>query len=138
MARKNKNKKPTASKKQSGVTIIRNVPVDDNGVPVQIKTHKDSKGGHPHIIVDSIDDCHVSVGVTHDNKKGKNATNYAMDKNILGGKKRSYMHRQGTVDKKQMYYGDRVGVVSQCDYNKAKGYGEKAKQKYIDKKNKKK
>lgn len=48
------------------------------------------------------------------------------------------MHRQGTVDKKQMYYGDRVGVVSQRDYNKAKGYGEKAKQKYIDKKNKKK
>ncbi len=99
MARK--NKKPTANKKPSGVTIIRNVPVDDNGVPVQIKTHKDSKGGHPHIIVDSIDDCHVSVGVTHDNKKGKNATNYAMDKNILGGKKRSYMIGNGTSIKRK-------------------------------------
>ena len=138
MARKNKNKKPTANKKPSGVTIIRNVPVDDNGVPVQIKTHKDSKGGHPHIIVDSIDDCHVSVGITHDNKKGKNATNYAMESNPLGGDRQSYMHRQGTVDKKNSYRGERQGKITPNDYAKVKEYGNKAKQKYIAKKNKKK
>lgn len=34
MARKNKNKKPTANRKPSGVTIIKNVPVDDSGVPI--------------------------------------------------------------------------------------------------------
>lgn len=33
-------------------------------IPVTIKTHKDKNGGHPHIIVDNIDDKHVSVGLS--------------------------------------------------------------------------
>lgn len=42
MTRKTKNKKPTASRKPSGVTIIKNVPVDDNGKLI-ISKDKSSK-----------------------------------------------------------------------------------------------
>lgn len=107
-------------------------------VPVTIKKHNDRNGGHPHIILEDIDDKHVSVGITHDKKKGKNSPNYAMERNPLGGNKPSYMHRQGTVDSKKSYYGNRKGEMTKKDYNKAKEYGEKAKQKYIGKKDKKK
>lgn len=138
MARKNKNKKPTASKKQSGVTIIRNVPVDDNGVPVQIKTHKDSKGGHPHIIVDNVDNKHVSVGLSTHAKKGKNSPNFKLSKNPLGGSEQSYMRRQGTVAHVSEYEKPCKGRMTASDYGKAKEYGDKAKRKYLDKKNKKK
>lgn len=110
----------------------------DGLVPVRIKTHNDSKGGHPHIIVDDIDDKHVSVGLTHDKYKGKNHNNYALERNPLGGDKKSYMHRQGTVAPRQSYSGERSGRMTPKDYDKAKEYGEKAKRKYIDKKHKKK
>ena len=33
-------------------------------VLITIKTHKDSKGGHPHGIIDNVEDKHVSVGFT--------------------------------------------------------------------------
>lgn len=107
-------------------------------VLVTIKKHNDRKGGHPHIILGDIDDKHISVGITHDKKKGKNLPNYAMERNPLGGSKPSYMHRQGTVDSKKSYYGSRLGEITEKDYNKAKEYGEKAKKKYIVKKHEKK
>lgn len=107
-------------------------------VNVSIKTHNDRNGGHPHVIIDDIDDKHVSVGLTHDKKKGKNSTNAKLTRNPLGGKKNAYMHRQGTVDSKKSYHGKREGKMSQEDYDKAKGYAEKAKRKYIAKKDKKK
>lgn len=110
----------------------------DGLIPVRIKTHKDNKGGHPHIIVDDVDDKHVSVGITHDKFKGKNNTNYALEHNPLGGDKKSYMHRQGTVAKKQEYTRPRQGKMTLKDYNRAKEYGGKAKRKYIEKRNKKK
>lgn len=51
MARKNKNKKPTANRKPSGVTIIKNVKVNADGVPVGIqnpsKTSKPNKPNKP-------------------------------------------------------------------------------------------
>lgn len=103
-------------------------------IPVRIKTHKDKNGGHPHVIVDDVDDKHVSVGLTHDKKKGKNSPNYPMEQNPLGGSERSYMHRQGTVDSKKMYRGERQGKMSPKDYDKAKEYGKRAKQKYLDRK----
>lgn len=107
-------------------------------IPVRIKTHKDSKGGHPHIIVDDVDDKHVSVGITHDKKKGKNNPNYALEHNPLGGAEQSYMHRQGIVAKKQEYKRPRQGYMTSKDYSKAKEYGKKAKRKYADKNHKKK
>ncbi len=109
----------------------------DGLIPVRIKTHKDNKGGHPHIIVDDVDDKHVSVGITHDKKKGKNSPNYPMERNPLGGKDKSYMHRQGTVDNKKSYRGERQGKITPKDFAKAKEYGDKAKRKYIEKKTKK-
>ena len=109
-----------------------------NHISVIIKTHNDRNGGHPHIIVDDIDDKHVSVGITHDKKKGKNSPNYLMESNPLGGSDRSYMHRQGTVDSKKFYYGNRTGKVTKNDYEKLRKYADKAKSKYIAKKNKKK
>lgn len=101
---------------------------------VPIKDHYDSHGGHPHIIVDDIDDKHVSVGITHDKKKGKNSTNYAMERNPFGGNKQSYMRRQGTVAPKSEYGAKvRKGEVTPNDFAKAEEYGGKAKQKYIEK-----
>ena len=107
-------------------------------VPVRIKTHKDKRGGHPHIIVDDVDDKHVSIDITHDKFKGKNHKNYALEHNPLGGKEQSYMRRQGTVDDKKMYHGERRGEMTKHDYGKAREYGGKAKQKYLDSKKDKK
>lgn len=66
-------------------------------IPVTIKTHKDKNGGHPHIIVDNIDDKHVSVGLSTSKTKGKGSKNYRMEKSPLNDGKESYMRRQGTV-----------------------------------------
>lgn len=107
-------------------------------IPVRIKTHNDKNGGHPHVVIDDIDDKHVSVGITHSKKKGKNNTNYALEHNPLGGSEKSYMHRQGTVDNKRSYHGERKGKMTAKDYGKAKEYGEKAKRKYADRKKGKK
>lgn len=107
-------------------------------VPVTVKTHNDSKGGHPHIIVGNIDDKHVSVGITHDKYKGKNHPNYALSRNPLGGKEQSYMRRQGTVAPKKEYSGSRAGKMAEKDYEQAKTYGERAKQKYLNEKKSKK
>ena len=52
---------------------------NQRSIPVRIKTHNDRNGGHPHIIVDDIDDKHVSVGLTHDKYKGKNHKNYTLE-----------------------------------------------------------
>lgn len=107
-------------------------------IPVHIKNHKDKKGGHPHVIMEDIDNKHVSVGLTHDKKKGKNGTNYALEHNPLGGDRQSYIHRQGTVATKDSYYGNRQGAMTPKDYARAKEYGNRAKQKYLDSKKDKK
>lgn len=120
------------------VEVIKNVEVDMEGISVHIKTHKDNKGGHPHVIVDNVDDKHVSVGLTTKKKKGKNATNYKLSVNPLGGKQQSYMRRQGTVDDASNYHSPRQGTMTPKDYDQAKIYGNRAKQKYLDEKNKKK
>lgn len=107
-------------------------------VSVTIKNHRDKNGGHPHVIVDDIDDKHVSVGFTRDNMKGKGHPNYTLEVNPLGGGDASYMRRQGTVAPKKEYIEPRFGVMTPKDFAKAKEYGERAKQKYIEKNDKKK
>ena len=104
-------------------------------VSVKIKNHRDVKGDHPHVIMGDIQDKHVSVGLSTKPKKGKNSTNYKCESNPLGGEGTSYMRRQGTVDKKTNYYGARSGQMSPKDYEQAKVYAERAKQKYIKKSN---
>lgn len=47
------------------------------------------------------------------------------------------MRRQGTVAPVNEYSGSRKGVMTPKDYTQAKVYGDRAKQNYIDKKNKK-
>lgn len=107
-------------------------------IPVLIKKHADRNGGHHHVILEDLDDNHVSVGLSTKSKKGKNSNspNYKLDRDPLGGTDDSYMRRQGMVDKKNRYYKPRSGVMSPKDYAKARQYGEKAKKKYLEKKKK--
>lgn len=108
--------------------------------PVTIKDHNDDKGGHPHVIIDDIDNKHVSVGLTTDNKKGQNSTNRRCEMNPLGTGKTSYMRRQGTVAPKREYdhKSERTGKMTVDDYAQAEIYAERAKQKYLAKKAQKK
>lgn len=103
-------------------------------VIVTLKYHGDKNGGHHHVIVEDIDDNHVSVGITTRKKKGKNHPNYPLEQSPLGDGKESYMRRQGTVAPKKEYYSPSKGVMTEEDYAKAKEYGDKAKKKYLDKK----
>ncbi len=103
-------------------------------IPVKIKQHKDKNGGHPHVIMEDIEDKHVSVGLSTKPKKGKNSTNYALEKSPLCDGRTSYMRRQGTVAPKKEYYGERKGCMTPKDYKQAKLYGERAKEKYLHKK----
>lgn len=112
----------------------------NNGyVPVTIKKHSDKNGGHPHIIVEDIEDKHVSVGLSTQRRKGKKGgMNYAMEKSPLDDGKNSYMRRQGTVAPKKEYSEKRTGSMTPKDYEQAKIYAERAKQKYLaEKKNNK-
>ena len=111
-------------------------------ISVFIKDHKDNNGGHPHVIVDNIDNKHVSVGLTTQRYKGKSpraGKNYSLKNNPLNEKADpTYMRRQAVVDDKEKYYKPRTGKMDKEDYKKAKEYGEKAKQKYLDEKGQKK
>ena len=119
-------KKPSAAKSKTAKK-------NNDYVSITIKNHKDKHGGHPHVIVGDIDDKHVSVGFTTKPKKGKNSPNYALATSPLKDNKKSYMRRQGTVDYKSNYYDKRSGIMDKNDYAKAKEYGNKAKQKYLNK-----
>lgn len=139
--KKSKCKKKTPSKKSTGKNIRRqtesrmtsqkkNVPKMIL-IPVVIKDHRDRNGGHHHVIVDDIEDKHVSVGLTQDSKKGKNATNYSCQVSPLGDGKHSYMRRQAQVAPKSEYYNPRQGRMEKSDYERAQIYGERANQKYL-------
>ena len=110
-------------------------------IPVRIKKHRDKNGGHHHIIVEDIENKHVSVGLTTRITKGKNSTrkNYPCERDPLGTSKKSYMRTQGTVAKKKEYEPKEIsGAMTPKDYAKAKEYADKAKIKYINEKNNKK
>lgn len=112
----------------------------NNGyVYITIKKHNDKNGGHPHIIMDDIGNKHVSIGLSTKPKKGKNHPNYPLEKSPLNDGKNSYMRRQGTIAPKTEYEGPRKGSITSKDYEQAKVYAERAKQKYLaEKKDKKK
>lgn len=118
---KKKKKPPTSGENKSLIQVI-------------IKTHNDTKGGHPHIIVDNVDNKHVSVGLSTKPTKGKGSKNYRLEKSPLNDGKQSFMRRQGTVAPKGEYSGKRNGSLTPKDYAQAKIYGERAKQKYLNKK----
>ncbi len=104
------------------------------GVTVIIRQHDDKNSGHPHVIIDTVDDNYVSVGLSTTSKKGKNHPNIKLDNDPLGQGKESYMRRQGTVDSQKRYHNPKRGVMSEKDFAKAKKIGEKAKKKYLRKK----
>ncbi|HAT83779.1 MAG TPA: hypothetical protein DE061_05740 [Clostridiales bacterium] len=103
-------------------------------VEVIISTHNDSNGGHPHVLMDEIDDNNVSVGLTTRPKKGKNHPNYPLEKDPTGKGKKSFMRRQATIDVKNNYKDPKSGAMAKKDYEKAKEYASRAKEKYIAKK----
>lgn len=143
IAPKQQNKVITTSAQVHKSTATQNKP--NNGgiisklISVFIKDHKDSNGGHPHVIVDNVDNKHVSVGLTTQRYKGKSnnaGKNYPLKNNPLDLKSEpTFMRRQATIDNKNNYSNSRTGVMEENDYKKAKEYGEKAKKKYMDKKN---
>ena len=109
------------------------------GISVLIKDHHDSNAGHPHVIVEDFEgDKHVSVGLTTQKLKGKNATNYKLEKDPLGEVEESYMRRQGTVDLQKNYSNSRKGKLTKKDYERALLYGQRAKEKYLKKRQEKK
>lgn len=133
-----KRKMSSSHKQGAGKTEIE-IKIGSGIVSVDIKTHKDKKGGHPHVIIDNIDDKHVSVGLSTRATKGKGSKNYRLERSPLNDGKTSYMRRQGTVAPKGEYKNHRKGSMTQKDYGQAKIYAERAKQKFSDKeKNKKK
>jgi hypothetical protein len=110
-------------------------------IPVRIKTHTDKNDGHPHVIIENLEDKHVSIGLSTQKKKGKgkkSGTNFALEKSPLDDGKNSYMRRQGTVASKEEYKDPRDGSMTPNDFEQAKIYAERAKQKYLKKKEDKK
>lgn len=110
-------------------------------VPVTVKKHRDNKGNHNHVILASVGNKHVSVGLTTQAKKGKNSTNYRLQKDTLDVGQKGYkpknptfMRRQGTVDDKTNYHRELKGSMTKKDYKKAVEYGNKAKEKFFAKK----
>ncbi len=113
-----------------------------NLISVLIKKHNDKNGGHPHIIVDNVDNKHVSVGLTTQSHKGTGPNagkNYSLGNNPIDeNAEHTYMRRQATVDNKSNYYNPITGKMTEKDYKKAKENGEKAKKKYLEEKEQKK
>ena len=99
-------------------------------VVVTIKFHGDKNGGHNHVIVEDLDDNHVSVGLTTRKKKGKNHPNFPLEQSPLNDGKESYMRRQGTVAPKKEYMSPRTGKMTKNDYAQAKVYADRAKEKH--------
>ena len=137
----NKTPRKTPSKKNNKANPRTPTPTKNTDINVRIKTHTDKNDGHPHVILDDIDHCHVSVGLSTQPKKGKGkkaGTNYPLQKSPLNDGKHSFMRRQGTVAPKGEYKNPQTGKMTQDDYDRAVIYGERAKQKYIEKKEQKK
>ena len=129
-------KKPVAKKSTGTKETIKPLKKSPNDISVKIKTHKDKKGGHPHVILEDLEKNHVSVGLSTRATKGKGSKNYRLEKSPLNDGKNSYMRRQGTVAPMGEYENPRKGAMSPKDYAQAKIYGERAKQKYFDKQKK--
>ena len=108
----------------------------ESTISVKIKNHNDSKGGHPHIILDDIGNKHVSIGITHTKKNKKKPNNHELKINPLGETRKSYMQRSATVKPKREYFRTRNGLMNPEDFNKAKLIGDKKKKNYLENKKK--
>lgn len=126
-------KKCTSSKPAAKPTSKAPSKAAGEVVSVTIKNHKDKRGGHPHIIIENIEDKHVSVGLSTKPKKGNNAPNYKLETSPLGDGKQSYARRQGIVDAQKNYEKPRKGKLTPKDYSRVKEYADKAKKKYLEK-----
>ncbi len=135
MSAPKKANKPQASAARNSGTVPEIKVTERKGlIEVNIKFHGDKNGGHNHVIVEDIDDKHVSVGLTTKSKKGKNHPNLPLEQSPLGDGKESFVRRQGTVAPKKEYKAPRKGKMTQNDYTKVKKIGEKAKKKYLEEK----
>lgn len=141
--------KKQANKKQQAKTPKANVAQKKPAEPMQeqrvlievlIKTHNDNKGGHPHVMMDEIqnENKDVSIGLTSDPLKGKNHPNIRLEKDPLDKKDKSYMRRTGTIDDKKNYHSPKRGTMTENDYKKAQKIAEKTKSGHIAKQNKNK
>lgn len=128
----------TRTAKDKAKILTPKVSVKGDLVTVTIKFKNDKNGGHNHVIVDNIDENHVSVGLSTKPKKGKNSTNYKLERSPFPDGKTSYLRRQGTVAPKQLYTSPQKGKMTKKDHERAVQYGERAKQKYIEEKKRKK
>ena len=141
MAKRKSNGKPPRKNGVANIKSIKHIKIETDFIPVLIKDHKDYNGGHPHAIMDNVDNKHVSVGFSTQKKKGKNkkgGTNYTMEKSPFDDGKQSYMRRQAIVAPTSEYKKPRQGTMTPKDYERAKQYADNAKQKYINRKNNKK
>lgn len=90
--------------------------------------------------VGSVSRKHTNFVTTQRNKlTGKcsyidDTSSLTMEKSPFNDGKKSFMRKQGTVAPKGEYSGKRTGSLTQKDYDQAKTYGERAKQKYLHKK----
>lgn len=130
------NKKQTTTVRKTSPNKSVNADQVTGLVSVEIRRHRDSRGGHPHVMVDKVQGKEVSVGLTHSPKSGKNMPNRKLEVNPLGGKETVYMQRRGTVAPKKEYGAAKQGNMHPKDYTAAQKYGETAKQKALNKKKK--
>lgn len=139
---KNSNAQPKRGITQKKTVAVQcKSVVKQNTIPVTVKKHRDNQGNHNHVILGSVGNKHVSVGLTTQAKKGKNSTNYRLQKDTLDigqkgykPKNPTFMRRQGTVDYKTNYHRESKGSMTKKDYKKAVEYGNKAKEKFLQKK----
>lgn len=134
-----RNKSPQAGKRsgqgaKAAQTTPPEAPAGQKSKSTNVVKQGEKKGGHNHVIVEDIDDKHVSVGLTTKSKKGKNHPNLPLEQSPLGDGKESFVRRQGTVAPKKEYKAPRKGKMTQNDYTKVKKIGEKAKKKYLEEK----
>ncbi len=108
----------------------RNNKANNSFFAVLIKDHKDSQGGHPHVIVDNYQNKHVSVGITKASHKGKGHPNKRLQTDPLQSGKISYMHKQGTVDLQSKYVRPRNGYMHPDDFIEANNIGKRALEKH--------
>ena len=126
-----------SSKKQKFKTFAsKGLPV--NFVSVLLKKHRDYGETHSHVIMETFDDKHVSVGITKQSTKGKksNSRNYTCETDILGTGIVSRLRRQGVVDDTNNYFHPSSSKMSEKDYRQAKIYADRAKAKYLKKQKK--
>lgn len=117
------------------MSIIKQNKRKSNVVHIKVKKHYDRNKGHYHAILENIDDNHLSIGFTRDRFKGKNHPNYPLKYDPLQKGQMVYMKRQATIDKVNSY-GSKVysAIMDPKDFEKAKEYGQRAKDNYYKKK----